>query len=427
MRHESGDTLVEVLIATAILGAAVVAGLGIMNFGFGVILNSIERTQVQASVNSQLSFIQYARDAYVRAGRQGTELGGPKTWSDLVANTTSTYSANVCNVSGAPDTDATKKPFYIEIKEDASAPPQKITEYVPMTDFPVPAATAVPTAGNGVWVEAVRPATNPNYIDFYVKACWSPAAGSTHQESRSVMRLYTAEPVLAVTGLPVLPASCTNLASVNHIINGNFTIPAGNGPNVAAAAGFTSQLPNRGDGYYPDDAGLNGTTKVYTGGLSLQNGPVVYGTPLYPNALRGQPFPGDVPRGVPPSSTYFYSNPNQRVDQPPGTVTTFSGVLWQQNISGLIPNSTYDFSGYFDNLMIQQSQGVNPRIQLRANGVPLMTPVEIFVLPDAWQRVTLLFTTGPTQTSVSLEIFDYANSINGDDFGMTALALRRCV
>lgn len=189
MRHESGDTLVEVLIATAILGAAVVAGLGIMNFGFGVILNSIERTQVQASVNSQLSFIQYARDAYVRAERQGTQPGGPKVWSDIVtaANTTTTYSTNVCNASGGPDTNAGKKPFYIEIRDDASTPPQKITEYVPMTTFP--AASAVPTAGNGLWVEAVRPA-GTNYIDFYVKACWQPVAGSTNQESRSAMRLY---------------------------------------------------------------------------------------------------------------------------------------------------------------------------------------------------------------------------------------------
>ena len=55
MRRENGDTLVEVLIATTILATAVVAGLGIMNFGFGAVLNSIERTQVQAEITSQLS------------------------------------------------------------------------------------------------------------------------------------------------------------------------------------------------------------------------------------------------------------------------------------------------------------------------------------------------------------------------------------
>lgn len=178
MRHESGDTLVEVLIATAILGAAVAAGLGIMNFGFGVILNSIERTQVQASVNSQLSLIQYARDGYVRAGRVGTEPGAPAIWQAILDNTSSTYSKNVCNSVGQPATTTGNKPFYI--KDDGSA----YTAGMPVT------ATAIPTAGNGLWVEAVRPASDPNYIDFYVKACWSPAAGTNYQESRSAMRLY---------------------------------------------------------------------------------------------------------------------------------------------------------------------------------------------------------------------------------------------
>lgn len=178
MRHESGDTLVEVLIATAILGAAVVAGLGIMNFGFGVILNSIERTQVQASVNSQLSLIQYARDAYVRAGRQGTVPGGPAVWQAILDNTTATYSNSVCNGSGGPATAVGNKPFYVN--DDGSA----YTAGVPAS------ATSVPAAGNGLWVEAVRPTPSTNYIDFYVKACWTPAAGSNHQESRSAMRLY---------------------------------------------------------------------------------------------------------------------------------------------------------------------------------------------------------------------------------------------
>lgn len=179
MRHESGDTLVEVLIATAILAAAVVGGLGVMNFGFGVILNSIERTQVQAGVNSQLSLIQYARDAYARANRDGS-AGAAKIWADIVNNATGTYSKDVCSGVGVPATDPGRNPFYV--KEDGSV-------YTPLT-FPLSAVTTTPTAGTGLWVEAVRPTPTTNYIDFYVKACWQPSAGTTNQESRSAMRLY---------------------------------------------------------------------------------------------------------------------------------------------------------------------------------------------------------------------------------------------
>lgn len=179
MSRESGDTLVEVLIATTFLAAAVVGGLGIMNFGFGVILNSIERTQVQAGINSQLSLIQYARDAYARADRNGT-TGAPKIWADIVAGATSTYSKDVCGGIGVPSTDASRNPFYIP--EDGSV-------YTPLT-LPQTAVTTTPTAGTGLWVEAVQPTPTTNYIDFYVKACWQPTAGTTNQESRSAMRLY---------------------------------------------------------------------------------------------------------------------------------------------------------------------------------------------------------------------------------------------
>lgn len=181
MRHEDGDTLVEVLIATAVLAAAVVGGLGMMNLGFGTILNSIQRTQVQAGVNSQLSLIQYARDAYVRANRDGTVAGGPAVWQSILTNTTTTYSKDVCTATGAPATAQTNNPFYV--KDDGSL-------YAPLTGFPLPAVSDTPTAGSGLWVEAVRPTPTTNYIDFYVKACWQPTAGTTNQESRSAMRLY---------------------------------------------------------------------------------------------------------------------------------------------------------------------------------------------------------------------------------------------
>lgn len=423
MRRQSGDTLVEVLIATAILSVAVVGGLGMMNFGFGTILNSIERTQVQAGINSQFSLIQYARDEYVRASRDGTVTGGPAVWQAIIDNATDTYSTDVCTSAGAPATNASRNPFYI--RDDGSV-------YEPLQFTPTPAVpTGVPTAGIGLWVEVVRPTTTTNYIDIYVKACWPPAAGVANQESRSAMRLYTGDSVAVAAVGPPGPAPVCNALegySTNHISNGDFSISAGSGPGVALGAGFTSDLPNRGPEVYPDDAGLNGSTAVYTGGFSLQTGEKWYGASGFPNSLHGRAFTGDVGRGVPATATWFYSNPNQRVDQPPGTITNFIGTLWRQSITTLQPNATYDFSGYFDNVLLPAQLGAtDPVIQLRANGVPLMAPMTITKTPDDYQRATLIFTTGPAQTSVTLDIYDTANNINGDDFAMTALALRRCI
>ena len=177
MNRERGDTLIEVLIATAILAAAVVGGLGIMNFGFGVILNAVERTQVQAAVTSQISLARFARDEDVR-DRAGLGGAGGTLWNDILARASTNYTSSVCDpATGAPAPG--DNPFYIN--EDGSA----------ITTAGVPATpTAVPTAGNGLWVEAHRPSATTTYVDVYVKACWRPSAGSTSQEAKSVVRLY---------------------------------------------------------------------------------------------------------------------------------------------------------------------------------------------------------------------------------------------
>lgn len=427
MNNERGDTLIEVLIATAILAAAVVGGLGIMNFGFGVILNAVERTQVQAAVTSQISLARFARDEDIR-DRAGLGGAGGTLWNDILARASTNYSTSVCNpATGAPAPG--NNPFYIN--EDGSA----------ITTTGVPTApTGIPSAGNGLWVEAHRPTPTTSYVDIYVKACWIPAAGSTAQEAKSVVRLYVGQSVASVATPPVGPVppvvvTCSTLSPTNHIANGNFSASAGSGPGILAGAGFQSDLPNRGPDAYPDDYGVNGATPNYTGGFSIQNGEKFYSI-TGPPSLHAKPFPGDVGRGVAASNTYFYSNPNQRADQPPMSTGDFVGVLWRQTVTGLAANATYDFTAYIDNVLMY-ANGANPRIQLLANGTPLTqlqldgvptgSEIEVPLAPDSYRRVSLLFTTGPTQSSAVLEVFDNASNINGDDFAMTAMALRRCI
>ena len=219
--RERGDTLVEVLIAITTLSIAIVGGLGAMNIGFGAMLNATERTQVQASINSQLSLIQYSRDEYVRAGRDGTVAGGPAIWQWVLGHTNTSYESSVCASDGAPAIQTARNPFYIDDTTMAQ---------VQMTTVTTPAS--VPTAGDGLWVEAVRPTPTTNYVDVYVKACWQPAAGSTNQEARSVMRLYTGEMVATVSPLPPTPPVAST--AISHIDVGNYHVCA----NSYAGAGY---------------------------------------------------------------------------------------------------------------------------------------------------------------------------------------------
>jgi hypothetical protein len=188
----------------------------------------------------------------------------------------------------------------------------------------------------------------------------------------------------------------------NLIVNSDFSL---------GSVGFESDLPDRGPGVYPSDP---------EGGFSIQTGPVEH----YGSTIVGRPFPGDPQREVAPSETYFYSNPNQDKLGNPGP---FKGVLWRQTVTNLLPSTTYNLFGYFDNLLIPTIQATAPKIELRVDGIAAGPPVVIEALPDIWVPIQFSFTTGPAQTSALIEIYDLANDVQGDDFGMTQIVLKQCI
>lgn len=416
----SGDTIVEVVLAFTIFTLLSISVVAIMNKGINMADRSIEITLIREQIDAEAEILRYAEQTNSAAWQAiRSNLG---TADDATSGITDCPTASelgggsfIANISDTGDV----------VRTQLSANDAIYSATNTYSSFSL---RGTPSA-RGIWVIPVAVEGATDTFDMYIRTCWTPAGSSRAETLGTIVRIYDA-PAIVVSTPPPTPSPVCNVLdnySNNLIVNGTFSTLAGDGPSVDPAAGFSSDLPNRGYNVYPDDAGLNGTSTVYTGGFSLQNGNHWYGTPLFPNSLYAQSFPGDIARGVPASNTYFYSNPNQRVDDPPGTIRNFSGVLWRQTVA-VQPNATYDFSGYFDNILLTtQVGGVDPRIQLRADGDPLMSPVTILRDPDTYQRVTLVFTTGPSQTSVTLDIYDYANDISGDDFGMTALALRRCI
>lgn len=227
----------------------------------------------------------------------------------------------------------------------------------------------------------------------------------------------------------------TREGPVNFVQNGNFatvpgvtgTLPAGN------PAQFTSTLPYRGDFLYPDDNGTSPGSLNALGGISIQRGSVNY----LGGIVIGQPFPGDPRFGVDPSDTYLYSNPNAAAATPLAPESAFPDpIIWDQVISGLSPNSVYNFTAYFYNLLSPTAPGAAPVIRLLAG--PVGGPPGAFVPNIAGQpvatrqnwlagRVEALFRPSPGQTSLQLRILDQANTVIGDDFGVTAIGFRECI
>jgi hypothetical protein len=209
-------------------------------------------------------------------------------------------------------------------------------------------------------------------------------------------------------------AQGTVVGGPNLVLNGDF---------AQGAVGFTSELPDRGagldgTGVYPDD--------ISGGGFSIQRGAKVYNEGL----IVGRPFPGDPRREVPATDTYFYSNVNKDSAGQPlyGEGTPGRAMLWRQEVA-VVQNTTYNFFAYFDNLLSPSISptNVDPVIELRVDGVAAGEPIIVLKEPDSWVPIQFSFTTGPGQTSAVLEIYDLANSIRGDDFGMTQINLKQCV
>lgn len=209
----------------------------------------------------------------------------------------------------------------------------------------------------------------------------------------------------------------------NLVRDGNF---------VEAAAGtiaFETELPNRGPGVYPGDTPPPGQP---AGGFSIQTGNVTYEE----GRIVGRIFEGDSSREVPSSNTYFYSNPNQNATEG-FFFDDEEGYLWRQTVA-VNPNTVYNFYAYFDNLLIPNTTGNDPVIELRVAdpadslpGIAAGPPITVTKMPDSWVPIQYAFKTGVTQTEARLEIWDVTGKYvpdptNGSDFAMVGVNLRQC-
>jgi uncharacterized repeat protein (TIGR01451 family) len=191
----------------------------------------------------------------------------------------------------------------------------------------------------------------------------------------------------------------------NLVRNGDFAIGAGPGPGIAAAAAFTSGIPNSGDGVYPPDT----TLSIQTGAVNYAGGIVVE-----------SPFPGDAAFGLPAVNTWLYSNGNTTIPLAPY-------LTWEQTVSPVTPNTQYTFYAYINNVIVNTFNADDPLIQFNINGVNVGAATAVPELPDQWVRVQIPYTTGPAETSAVLRLFDSQTSSFGDDFGMTMVGFAPCV
>lgn len=194
-RAQAGDTLIEVLLAFAIFGAAAITITRAMNESLNQMFVHGQQSQVQAQMRGQLAIIQAAHDAEVRDPNS-------RIWDDIVIRIANDVSGSTINREKAVDADgctyseSKNRLFFLTGDGGTWTAPSFVTTPTP---GPAPAETITPRPnGNSMWIEgryvrhgAVvdgRTNTGRGYYDFYAKACWSD--GRLERQQKTVMRLY---------------------------------------------------------------------------------------------------------------------------------------------------------------------------------------------------------------------------------------------
>lgn len=187
---ERGDTLVEVTVAMAVLGLMLAASLAVINRGLMGVSNAVERTSVRASLSSQAELLRYVFDDPV-ANKEAYKWILDHTGSNV------SLGQNGCEIGGGG--------FYLSVNNKTGTPPVEMHELDPaktqqLTDnvYGQPEAGRIGNSNksNGIWIEGDKHDGQkdgmPGYIDFYVRACWTPHTaqrpGSGRMESN--VRVY---------------------------------------------------------------------------------------------------------------------------------------------------------------------------------------------------------------------------------------------
>lgn len=183
--HERGDTLIEVLMAMAILALVFVSTFSVLSKGVSLMYGSMERVEVRQALNQQVESLQYARDAYLQSQ---TPAAATMTDQDKAAATVwktvrdATWAPDMLTIPELNDCSASNA-FYITQQSGTLTAVNTIDHAL---------ADGFPSVGNGIWVQRLSSPLTAKvaYKDYYVKACWQPDASGVQQALSSVVRLY---------------------------------------------------------------------------------------------------------------------------------------------------------------------------------------------------------------------------------------------
>lgn len=194
--YRRGDTLVEVLFATAVFSFVAIGALLIMNQGSSTAQRALEITLVRQEIDAQAEALRFLNTSYISAYQSGGSYSNyAATWQDIDTNyTVASATTFGGNISSCPTT-LPAKSFILNARQATMGPAvQPTAQTFSQVDY------NAPISASGIWIEAVRvPAIgasvgnyqdNAAYIDFHIRACWDSPGQAVPVTLGTIVRLY---------------------------------------------------------------------------------------------------------------------------------------------------------------------------------------------------------------------------------------------
>jgi type II secretory pathway pseudopilin PulG len=192
-----GDTLVEVLFATAVFSLVAVSCLSIMNQGAATAQRALEITLVRNEIDAQAEALRFMNASYISA-YPDTSSGPAHQWQlmqgDISDDEVSSFGASGTSCPTIPN-----ESFILNARKALYLKPVGMDAPISAVSFSQVKynISDILTSAEGIWIQAVRPniaigqgQDNADYIDFHIRACWDSPGQSTPVTLGTIVRLY---------------------------------------------------------------------------------------------------------------------------------------------------------------------------------------------------------------------------------------------
>lgn len=204
--RQRGDTIIEVMIATAIASLTIMSILALMNRNLATIQLAVESTIVRQNIDSQSEILRFLKDEYL--ANRSSESGYSAIWQDITdvknrdnimieatpfgeCNPREPTKAFYFTQSGSGDEDVDISSISMRRVSSGFKDANGIngTDGDPFEDV-----QAFARPGEGLWIEPVisedQSTRQTRYVDFHVRACWYPPYSGPTSTMGTIIRLY---------------------------------------------------------------------------------------------------------------------------------------------------------------------------------------------------------------------------------------------